>query len=78
MIERNVGNVERVLRLMAGLALLGWACSRSGMTGIDWFVMLISVALIFNGVFQRCYLWFVLDINTHQKTMDSTSTPVCQ
>ena len=78
MIERNLGNVERVLRLMAGLLLLAWACSRPGMNGIDWFVLLMSVALILNGVFQRCYLWFVLDINTRQKVLDSNTPSVCQ
>ena len=62
-IERNLGNVERVFRLMLGLWLIGLAFT-SPMNGIEWFVGIVAVALIMNGIFSRCYLWFVLDINT--------------
>ena len=64
MIERNLGNVERVVRLVLGLLLLGWALAQSALNGIEWFVVLISTFLILNGIFSRCYLWYVLDINT--------------
>ena len=61
MIEKNLGNAERVIRLLAGLALLAWALSRPQLNGIEWFVMLTSSFLILNGIFSRCYLWYVLD-----------------
>jgi|TARA_B110000977_G_C11058259_1_gene484935 hypothetical protein len=64
MIERNLGNVERVLRLLAGLAMAIWALAQPNMNGIELFVMATSVMLIMNGIFSRCYLWFVLDINS--------------
>jgi hypothetical protein len=64
MIERNLGNVERVLRLLAGLAMAVWALLQPNMNGIELFVMATSVMLIMNGIFSRCYLWFVLDINS--------------
>jgi hypothetical protein len=64
MIERNLGNFERIIRLLTGLVLVGWVVKQPHLNGIEWFVLLISVALILNGVFQRCYLWYVLDINT--------------
>ena len=64
MIEKNLGNAERVVRLLAGLALLAWALSRPQLNGIEWFVMLTSSFLILNGIFSRCYLWYVLDLNT--------------
>ncbi len=64
MIEKNLGNIERLLRLFTGLFLAGWALSQPVLNGIEWFVIVISVALILNGVFQRCYLWYVLDIDT--------------
>lgn len=66
MIERNLGNVERALRLVFGLVLLGWASTREGMNAADWFVVLVAVALVLNGIFSRCYLWYLLDIDTRR------------
>ena len=78
MIERNLGNIERVVRLIAGVALLVWAVMQPMLNGIEWFVMFISVALILNGVFSRCYLWYVLDINTCRDGVeDCQSTSTC-
>lgn len=67
MIERNLGNVERVVRLLFGLAMGIWALSGPALNGIEWFVIVISVSLIMNGIFSRCYLWFILDVNTDRK-----------
>jgi hypothetical protein len=64
MIERNLGNVERVVRLLFATVLFGWALQRPDMNAIEWFVIVIATALMMNGVFSRCYLWFLLDINT--------------
>ena len=64
MIERNLGNVERVLRLLFGLTFAAWAFSQPVLNAVEWFVTIISLALILNGVFSRCYLWYVLDLNT--------------
>lgn len=63
-IERNLGNIERVIRLLLGLLFLGWVLTRQDANWVDLFVTIISVALILNGVFARCYLWFILDVNT--------------
>ena len=56
MIERNLGNIERVFRLLFGLAIGIWALLQPSMNGIESFVMFISVLLIMNGIFSRCYL----------------------
>ena len=64
-IERNLGNVERVIRLSLGVWLLVLAFRTPGLNGIEWFIGIISVMLILNGIFSRCYLWYVLDIDTH-------------
>ncbi len=66
MIERNLGNAERVLRLLLGVGLLLWALGQDVMNLVDWSVVIISVALILNGIFSRCYLWYLLDISTCQ------------
>ena len=64
MIEKNIGNAERLLRLAFGLMLGVWFFTRPGLNGIEIFVGIISVMLILNGIFSRCYLWYVLDIDT--------------
>ncbi|CAH0991310.1 hypothetical protein SIN8267_01413 [Sinobacterium norvegicum] len=64
MIERNIGNIERVVRLVAGLLFAAWVFTQPDLNGVEWFVMIISIMLILNGIFSRCYLWYVLDINS--------------
>ncbi|MEH6582482.1 MAG: DUF2892 domain-containing protein [Halioglobus sp.] len=65
MIHRNLGNVERVIRLLFGVIFAAWAISQPVLHGIEWFVTIISLALILNGIFSRCYLWYILDVNTY-------------
>jgi len=69
-IERNLGNVERVTRLFAGLLFGAWSISQPSLNAVEWFVMIISTFLILNGIFSRCYLWYVLDINTSHTQAD--------
>jgi len=64
MIERNLGNLERVVRLLLGTVFMAWAVTRPALNGIEWFVVVVSTFLILNGIFSRCYLWYVLDVNT--------------
>ncbi|NQX88191.1 MAG: DUF2892 domain-containing protein [Halioglobus sp.] len=71
MIERNLGNAERLVRLLFGLALGIWLLSRPDINGMEVFIAVIAVMLILNGVFSRCYLWFVLDIDTTARTRTS-------
>lgn len=79
MIERNLGNIERILRLLCGIGLGIWAFIQPSMNGIEWFVVLVSSFLILNGIFSRCYLWYVLDINTNRQTgIVGQTTPDCR
>ncbi|ARN74369.1 YgaP family membrane protein [Oceanicoccus sagamiensis] len=64
MLERNLGNIERVIRLVFGLGLLFWAYTQTTMNAIDWFVVIISVMLVLNGIFSRCFIWWILGLNT--------------
>jgi hypothetical protein len=77
MIERNLGNIERLFRLAAGLLLGLWAITATQMNAIEWFVLLIALFLILNGVFSRCYLWYVLDINSCDSNTDEGCSPTC-
>jgi DUF2892 family protein len=65
-IEKNLGNIERLFRLACGILLLAWAFTRPHLNGVEWFVIIISTALVLNGIFCRCYLWYVLNINTSE------------
>lgn len=77
MIERNLGNIERVVRLFLGVAFAAWAFLQPTMNVIEWFVIGISLALILNGIFSRCYVWYMLDINSLETRRETPSTTIC-
>jgi hypothetical protein len=79
MIERNIGNAERIVRLLFGLAFGGWALMQPSMNTVaEWFVIIFSVSLMLNGVFSRCYLWYLLDVNTaNPRGNGATPTSTC-
>ena len=64
MIGKNVGTVERVFRLLAGILLALWSVTRPEMNGQAWFAALLALFLVLNGVFGRCYLWHVLNLSS--------------
>lgn len=64
MIAKNLGSMERILRLLAGLLLAGWVFSRPEIGGPEWLAVVVSLFLVLNGVFGRCYLWHLLDISS--------------
>ena len=64
MIERNLGNVERIARLLGGIWLAVWAFLQPDMNTVEWFATAVALMLILNGIFSRCYLWYVLDLNS--------------
>jgi hypothetical protein len=66
-IEKNLGNLQRIVRFMLGVAFAGWALTRPSLNGIEWLVIVTSLCLIANGIFSRCYLWYVLDIHDHER-----------
>jgi len=68
MIDRNIGNAERIVRFFFGLLFGGWTLMQPAMNSfVDWFVIIFSVSLMLNGIFSRCYLWYLLDVNTNAK-----------
>ncbi len=77
MIEKNIGNIERVFRLSFALVLTTWALLQPELNGIEWFTLVIALMLFLNGVFSRCYFWYFLDLNTcsdKNKDCDSAKT----
>jgi hypothetical protein len=64
MIEKNLGNFERVVRLVIGVCFAVWTLSQPHLGITEWFVGIISLMLILNGVFSRCYLWYLIEVDT--------------
>jgi hypothetical protein len=74
MIERNLGNIERLVRLLIGVAFCFWAFIQPQLNGVEWFVLMTSLALILNGIFSRCYLWYLFDVNTNRRASPSRTS----
>jgi hypothetical protein len=56
--KTNVGNTDRVIRILIGLALVAWALT----TGPVW--AWIGVVALATGLFQFCPLYALLGFNT--------------
>lgn len=56
--NKNVGNTDRILRIVVGLALIGIAVS--GISVWGW----IGVVPLFTGVFRYCPAYSLLGMNT--------------
>lgn len=67
MIEKNIGNIDRIFRLVFGLGFGGWVAIQPQINGVEWFVLIVAMMLMLNGVFSRCYLWYVLDVDTRKQ-----------
>lgn len=71
MIERNLSHIERLVRFVFGLVFAVWTLAQPSLTVIDWLVFSVALMLMLNGIFSRCFLWWMLRINTAKKqTLD--------
>lgn len=62
--EANVGGIDKVLRILLGLAIIA----------IGWFVFqswwaLIGVVLLLSGLLSRCMLYNIFGINTKKSSI---------
>lgn len=64
MIRRNLGSLERLVRLPLGLGLAAWTLERPEFGVFEGFALLAASFLVLNFVFGRCYLWHLLKLNT--------------
>lgn len=64
MIKRNLGKMERTLRFLLAAALLGWVVSRGSFGIVEGVAAVASLALLWNSIFARCYLWKWLGLST--------------
>ncbi len=58
---QNVGGIERIIRIIAGLAILAWGFLLSN--PINWLGAIGLVPLL-TGLFSFCPLWTIFGINT--------------
>ncbi|MEJ2609877.1 MAG: DUF2892 domain-containing protein [Candidatus Thiodiazotropha sp.] len=58
---QNVGGIERIIRIIAGLAILAWGFLLSN--PINWLGIIGAVPLI-TGLISFCPLWTIFGINT--------------
>lgn len=64
MIERNLGNAERVIRLTLAILFMIWAFGQEAINGVEILVVVVATLLMLNGLFSRCYFWYILDLNS--------------
>jgi hypothetical protein len=62
MFKKNVGNIDRVIRFIAGLALAYGAYAASGLA--VYILGVASAAALITGVIGYCGLYTLLGINT--------------
>ncbi len=63
MFAKNVGTVDRVLRLILGVALLAWFYFDRG-AGFWHYAKLIGIVPIATALFSTCPLYSVLGVST--------------
>ena len=63
----NVGIIDRVLRFVAGIALLAWARGHFGPAPVDgwgWLVFAAGAALTFTALFRYCPAYALFGTHT--------------
>jgi len=64
-LARNVGSVDKTLRLIAGLLLAGWGILGAGLsTVIGSVALIVGLVLVVTGLANFCPLFKLLGINT--------------
>jgi hypothetical protein len=76
MIDRNLGNIERLVRLLIGVAPCFWVFIQPQLNGVEWLALMTSLALTPKRIFSWCYLCYLLDVNTNRRAGPS-STFIC-
>ena len=64
MIEPNLGETERAIRLLLGLGIGIWLVLQPSYSYFEWFLAISSILLIINAITSRCYLWHWLGLSS--------------
>lgn len=71
-IPKNLGSIERAIRLLFAALLMLWVWQGDGSIATEAAAGLAACALVWNAIFGRCYLWRWLGLNS---TSDEGSQP---
>lgn len=63
MLKTNVGGTDRILRIVAGLALLVWFFLDNG-TGFWHYAKLIGIVPLLTGLMSSCPIYSIFGMNT--------------
>ncbi len=63
MFKTNVGSIDRVLRIIVGIALIAWWYFAPGM-GLRWLPLALGIVAIATGFMSTCPAYSILGIST--------------
>ncbi len=63
MFKTNVGGIDRVLRIVVGLALIAWWYFAPGM-GLRWLPLVLGIVALETGLMSTCPLYSLIGLNT--------------
>jgi len=63
MFKTNVGGIDRVLRIVVGLALIAWWYFAPGM-GLRWLPLVLGIIALGTGLMSTCPLYSLIGLNT--------------
>lgn len=63
MFKTNVGSIDRILRIVLGLALIAWWYVSPGM-GLRWLPLVLGIVALGTGLMSTCPLYSILGIST--------------
>lgn len=63
--EKNVGSIDRIIRIVVGIVLLLWGLGSGGLLG--WIAVIIGLIALLTGILGTCWLYKLLKINTNKK-----------
>jgi hypothetical protein len=63
MFKTNVGGIDRVIRILLGIALLAWWFFAPGM-GLRWVPLALGIVALGTGLMSTCPLYSLLGLNT--------------
>lgn len=63
--EKNVGSIDRIIRIVVGIVLLLWGVGNGGLLG--WIAVILGLIVLLTGILGWCWLYKLLKINTNKK-----------
>ena len=67
MIKENIGNIDRLIRVVVGIGLIG-----VGAWYLSWSSMIIGMVMILTGIMSSCPFYSLLRISTTPKEHTTT------